>query len=266
MIQRAPRRELAPFVSRLWACEVADGAPGGRELVLPTGAMHLVIRLDEPLRVFAALDAAAPATIGHAVIGGARATAYVRDVSQPVCSVGAQLRPGAAALLLGVPAHVLAEHHTALDDVWGAAAGELRERLAAAGDGAGRLTIFEAALVARLPRVRGVHPAVAHALAQLEQASDVSAVVDQVGYSQRRFLDLFHHAVGLTPKRYGRVQRLQRAIVGMASGSLAAVAHATGFADQAHLTREFRALAGLSPGAYRALAGGARNHVPIKPR
>jgi AraC-like DNA-binding protein len=266
MIQRGPRRELAPFISRLWACEASDGAAGGRELVLPTGAMHLVVRLDEPLRVFATIEAAAPTTIGHGVIGGARATAYVRDVSRPVCSVGAQLRPGAAALLLGVPAHVLAERHTALDDVWGAPAGELRERLAAAGDGARRLEVFEAALVARLPGVRGVHPAVAHALAQFARAGDVGAVVGEVGYSHRRFIDLFHHAVGLTPKRYCRVQRLQRAIAGMATSSLAAVANAAGFSDQAHLTREFRALAGVSPGAYRALAPGPSNHVPIQPR
>ena len=95
MKHRAPRRELAPFVSRLWACD--GGEPTGeRELVLPTGAMHVVVRLDEQLRVFDELDAAVPRTVGHAIIGGARATAYARDVSRPAASVGAQLRPGAA--------------------------------------------------------------------------------------------------------------------------------------------------------------------------
>ena len=283
MLQRLPRRELAPFVDRLWACEAGDPVPGGRELVLPTGAMHVVIRLDEPLRLFARPDDDHPTAIGHAIIGGARACAYVRDVSRPGRSVGAQLRPGAAGLL-GVPAAALAERHTVLDDVWGAAAQDLRERLAELDgpgmpravsdpgggrgsiDGPGMLDVFEAALLARVPRVRGVHPAIAHALAQLDARADVGAVVDALGYSHRRFIALFHDAVGLTPKRYARVQRLQRALAGIATHALAAVAADAGYSDQAHLTREFRALAGVSPGAYRARGAGPRNHVPWTPR
>jgi len=265
MIRRAPRRELAPFVSRLWASD-EHAAQGERERVLPTGAMHLVIRLDHPLRVFDRGDDPVPRTIGHAIVGGARAAAYVRDVSLPVSSVGAQLRPGVAELLLGVPAIELAGHHTRLDDIWGAAAAELRERLVLAGDANRRLDLFEAALVARLPRVRALHPAVAHALAQFAAIDDVATVVDEVGYSHRRFIAVFRTAVGLAPKLYCRVQRLQRAIARMPSGSLADIAAGAGFSDQAHLTREFRELAGVSPGEYRSLVAGPSNHVPLKNR
>lgn len=255
MATRAPRAELAPFVSCVWT---GDGAPAtaDRERVLPTGAMHLVIRLDEPLVIYEP----AARVIGHAVIGGARAAPYIRDVSRPVASVGAQLRPGTAELLLGVPAAALAERHTALDDVWPGVPA-LRARLAEA-PAADRLAIFEAALVARLPRVRGVHPAVAHALARFARAAEVGAVVDETGYSHRRFGALFHHAVGLSPKRYCRVQRLQRALAVLQRASLAAVASTAGYADQAHLTREVRALTGVSPGELRALGPG--NHVPVK--
>jgi AraC-like DNA-binding protein len=267
MIRRAPRPELSPFIARVWACEgsaSADGGAGDRELVLPTGVMHLAIRLDEPLRVFDGIDAGAPRTIGHAIVGGARASAYIRDVSRPACSVGAQLRPGAAQLLLGVPALDLAGGHTRLDALWGAFADELRERLAAAGDAQRRLATFEAALLARLPRVRAIHPAVAHALAQFSATDDVAAVVDDVGYSHRRFIALFRGAVGLSPKRYCRVQRLQRAISRIPTRSLAEVAIDAGYSDQAHLSREFRELAGVSPGEYRARVSAPTNHVPIK--
>jgi AraC-like DNA-binding protein len=264
MLQRAPRPELLPFISRLWAAD--EHAPGGdRELVLPTGAMHVVIRLDHPLRLFDGPGTADPRTVGHAIVGGARAAPYVRDVSQPVASVGAQLRPGVAELLLGVPAVELAGRHTRLDDLWGRAAHELRERLVLAGDPRQRLDLFEAALVARLPRVRALHPAVAHALGQFATTGDIAAIVDEVGYSHRQFISVFRHAVGLGPKQYCRVQRLQRAIAGLSvQGSLAGVAVAAGFSDQAHLTREFRELAGVSPGEYRALAPAAGNHVPLR--
>jgi AraC-like DNA-binding protein len=265
MLRRAPRPELAPFVRRVWAAD-GDAPCGDRELVLPTGTMHVVIRLDEPLRVFDGLTGAAPRNLGHAIIGGARAAPYVRDVSRPVRSVGAQLRPGVAELLLGVPAIELAERHTRLDDLWGGAAAELRERLALALDAGQRLALFEAALLARLPRVRALHPAIAHALAQFARADDVAGVVAEVGYSHRRFIALFHHAVGLTPKRYCRVQRLQRAIPELARRSLAEVAAGAGYSDQAHLTREFRALAGVSPGAYRALSPESPHHLVLTAR
>jgi AraC-like DNA-binding protein len=93
-------------------------------------------------------------------------------------------------------------------------------------------------------------------------------VVDEVGYSHRRFIELFDDAVGLTPKRYCRVQRLQRAIrelrgVGAARRQLAEIAAGAGYADQAHLTREFRALVGVSPGEYRARIGAHPHHVPL---
>lgn len=260
-LRRSPRPELSPFVARVWAA--GGDAPGDRELVLPTGAMHVAIRLDEPLRLFDAPGDAAPRTIGHAVVGGARAAAYLRDVSRPACSVGAQLRPGAAQLLLGVPAVDLAGRHTPLDALWGAFAGELRERLAAIGDPRHRLDAFEAALLARLPRVRGIHPAVAHALARFAATDDVAAVVDDVGYSHRRFIALFRGAVGLSPKRYCRVQRLQRAIARIPTRSLSEVALDAGYSDQAHLSREFRELAGISPGEYRALVPAPSNHVRL---
>jgi len=261
ILTRAPRAELTPFISRLWACD-GDAARDGeaRERVLPTGAMHVVVRIDRPLVVYEP----EARVVGYAIIGGARASAYVRDVGHPVSSVGAQLRPGAAELLLGVSAAALAERHTALADVW-ADAGALRERLAEAAPER-RLAVFEAALLARLPRVRGVHPAVAHALARFAAAGAVGAVVDEVGYSHRRFGTLFLDAVGLSPKRYCRVQRLQRALPAMAGRRpLALVAVEAGYSDQAHLTRELRALTGVSPGEYRALVQTPSNHVPVKP-
>lgn len=267
MIRRAPRPELLPFVSRLWVSEASierGRAAAERELVLPTGAMHVVIRIDHPLRVFDGIDATDARTIGHGVVGGARAAPYVRDISQPVASVGAQLRPGVAELLLGVPADELAGRHTRLDDLWGRPADELRERLALAEGPARRLDLFEAALIARLPRVRALHPAVAHALAQFATTHDVAAVVDEVGYSHRQFISVFRHAVGLAPKLYCRVQRLQRALTELPRRPLAEVAAGAGFADQAHLSREFRELAGLSPGQVRALAPDAGSHVPLK--
>jgi AraC-like DNA-binding protein len=271
LVTRAPRPALRPFVKTLWASHEGD-APGGsaaqRERVLPTGNAHVVFRLsDLPLRLFDAIDSPAGRSVGHAVVGGPRAGFYVRDVSQPVGSVGAELHPGAAEALLGVPADELAGRHTPLEDLWGAAANRARERLLEADGVERRLDLFESLLTARLPRVRGVHPAVAHALERFAASAPVRDVVGASGYSHRRFIALFRRAAGLPPKLYCRVLRFQGALERLArdpAASFVELALGAGYADQPHLGREFRELAGLSPGRYRQIAPASANHVPIR--
>lgn len=260
-MQRAPTALLRPFVRTLWATEGDEaGGDASIEHVLPTGTMHVVIRLsDVPVVVF---EGDVPRVIGPAVIGGARSTYYAKRVT-PSASVGAQLLPGAASLLFGVPASELAERHTPLGDVL-AGATSLRDRLGEARSLAARLDAFEAYLLERLPSLRPPHPAVAEALARIGRES-VADAVRRSGYSHRGFVALFRGAVGLTPKVFARVMRFQRAVDHVRSPgvSLAAAAHDAGYADQAHFSREFGAMAGISPARYRDLRVASPNHVPI---
>ena len=203
-ISRAPCGPLRPFIQTLWVVDepVTAFREQRREHVLPTGRMHLVIRLrQDPLRIFAGPQDRVGTVAGAALIGGARDTFYGRDVSGPQCSVGAQLRPGGAEALFGIPAEEFAGRHTNLDDVWGAAAGSMADRLAALPLEA-RLDALEAMLLTRLPRVRAMHPAVAQALSEFTVRSDVGKVIAATGYSHRTMITLFRRSVGLAPKRY----------------------------------------------------------------
>lgn len=276
-IQRAPSHALRPFVRTLWVSEANRGSATGphlREHVLPTGGVHVVFRIAGPaLRLFDGPDDRVGRTLGTSVIGGARSAYYVRDVSEPVCSVGAELFPGAAPLLLGLPADELAERHTLLEDLWGRGALEAQERLALAGSAERRLALFESILVARMPRVRGMHPAVAEALTRFDAGSDVRSLVARSGYSHRRFVALFREAVGLSPKLYSRIVRFRAALERIAAPratksrtqrSWADLALAAGYSDQSHFNREFREFAGVTPGHYRTLAPISSHHVPLR--
>lgn len=275
VLTRAPGPALRPFVQRFWA---SAEAPGGgaralRERVLPSGSMHLVVRLsDDPLRLFDGADDSVGRAVGHAIVGGARAASYVRDVSRPVRSVGAQLHPCAAGLLLGVPAGELAGRHTDLADLWGARATWLRERLSEAPTLAARIDLFERLLEDRIQAIsdRRREPGqavAAHAVARFHEGAAVGAVVLESGYSHRRFIELFQREVGLAPKLYCRVQRLQQALTLAGAGQpWGRAAVSAGYADQAHLTRELRELGGLTPGEHRAAGGAHALHVPLAAR
>lgn len=271
MLARHPGPRLSPFVKVLWATDQtasSRSAPADRERVLPTGGMHLVFRIsDHPLRLFDDINDPSGHLVGHTVVGGARATFYVREISEPVRSVGVQLHPGAAELLFGMPAHELAGRHTPLEDLWGRFAAEARERLVEAGGPERQLDVLESLLAARLPTVRGLHPAVAHALGRFTTTADVRQVVKESGYSHRRFIALFHRGLGLTPKLYCRILRFQEALKQVAAhpaDSLVEVALDAGYSDQAHFNREFREFAGVSPGEYREFSPAFPHHVPIR--
>lgn len=245
-----------------------DGARGAsRERVVPNGSTRIVVRLTGPaLRVYD--DGAAPASreVAMAVVGGARSAFYTTDISAPVCSVGAELMPGACRWLLGAPAGEFAERHTPLEAVWGRAVDDLRDRLLAHATPAARLDVFEAFLASRLGQVSGLHAAVAHAVEAFEDSTDVGAVAREVGYGSRRFLTLFRDAVGLPPKRYVRVVRHGRLLAALRRWpqlSWAALAAELGYSDQAHLSREFREIAGVTPGEYRRAAPDHDRHVRV---
>jgi AraC-like DNA-binding protein len=261
MFSRHACAALAPFVGRLWVS--SEGPGGDRELVLPTGYAYLVIRLaGSPPRLLSSGDSLSPA-----VIGGARAGYYVRDLSRHAHAVGVELLPGAAQWLFGAPANLLAEAHTPLESVWSPNEVErVRDQLASEPSPEAQLARLERILLARAPRIRALHPAIACALRDLA-ARDVGTVVRDSGYSHRGFNNLFTASVGLTPKLFVRVKRFARALErvhGADDGSLAQLAIACGYSDQAHFTRDFHEFAGLTPARYRAVSPRFAHHVPVQ--
>ncbi|MCU7370453.1 helix-turn-helix domain-containing protein [Paucibacter sp. O1-1] len=255
---------LRAVVEKLWLSDGAAAPAVQREHTLPTGAMSLVLRLSgPPLRLF---DSAAR-ELGLCIVGGARERLYVRAGAASGRAVGAQLRPGASQWLFGVPALELAHCHTPLDQLWGSAAEALRQRLAAEAAPLRVLDLFEAALLARLATPGPALPAaVAFALAAFARGQRVDAVVQASGFSHRHFNALFGAAVGLTPKAFCRVQRFQTLLAALAADParpLAQLALDAGYSDQAHMSREFSGIAGLTPGAYRRIAPAQINHVPM---
>ena len=121
-------------------------------------------------------------------------------------------------------------------------------------------------LAAALVGDGGPDPAAARAAALLAdpraRAEDVAA---EVGLSMRQLRRRCHAVVGYGPKTLQRVLRFRRFVsridAGLAAGQdrhdLAALAAQAGYADQAHLTRECQALAGLTPAALARQRGPA---------
>ncbi|RZU02778.1 AraC family transcriptional regulator [Rivibacter subsaxonicus] len=268
-LQRRPAAPLDAVVACLWASE-RGALVHARERILPSGCDSVVIALHEaPLRRFADIDDRCGNSIGNALWQGVHDAPVLRDTSAPACVVGISFRAGGAAALAGVPMGELAGRTVALDALWGSAVARLRERLQDTAGAAARLDLLEAWLYRRLASARPGDPVVAQALAlfaSMPTRAEVGPVQLAVGCSPQRFVARFRDAVGLTPKRYARVLRFHTLVQRLAAvddAGLAELALDGGYVDQSHLSNEFRRLGGLTPMAYRPVAGDRPTHVAI---
>lgn len=75
----------------------------------------------------------------------------------------------------------------------------------------------------------------------------ITALADELGWTRQHLATRFREHLGLTPKTVARLARLHRATSMLTSRSLAEIAAACGYADQAHLNRDFRLLTGCTP-------------------
>jgi AraC-like DNA-binding protein len=175
------------------------------------------------------------------------------------------LAPLAARRLLGLPMSELANRSVSLEDVLGPPASELAGRIADAPGWPERFAMVQRALAARIADAPAADPGVAWSLGVLAGSggrAPIGALAGELGWSHRRLIARFRDAVGIPPKRVARILRFERltTLIGAdPSIGWARAAAECGFADQAHLVREVRDLAGLTP--TRLLADRAVNSI-----
>ncbi len=247
-----PGPPLSAFVEDFWLYE--DYRPRHlRERILPSGTIELVINLrDDELRIYDRVRPGACERFPGAVVSGTYDRFFVIDTAEEASLVGVHFRAGGASPFFGLPASELANTHVALEALWGRAGRELRERLQHATRPIDKFGLVEAALRQRLVGLTGPRAAVRLALQELSRSSltTVHDVTRQVGLSHRRFVEVFKAEVGLTPKRYQRVQRFQRVVSRaqrMPEPEWSALALDGGFYDQSHLIHDVVEFTGFTP-------------------
>jgi AraC-like DNA-binding protein len=233
----APPDALREHLVCLWASE-AGGTAEHAQPVLPDACMD-IIWVDD----------------GEPHVAGPATRAFLSTVAPGTIVVGARFRPGWSAGALGVDASALQDRHVPLRDVSPVLARRFSTAVADRGSMPDKLAAAASLLVRHLADapppdalVRGtVRWLAAHPTGRVHELSRALHVSER--HLQRRMLA----AVGYAPKTLHRILRFQRllALASAAGGdaSLSSLALRAGYADQAHMTRELRQLAGRAPTA-----------------
>ncbi len=249
-----PPAPLRPFVAAATGYRVPPN-PTGLHRGLPSRHLTLVLELHAPLRLRLGTHVAA-----HGVLGGLHTGPALIDASLAQEGLQYGLTPGGVRALFGVPAGELRGQAVDLADVVGAGADELLARLRDAPTWAERFGIVDAALLHRLAagggRVPYPPPEVSRAWRLIHTSRggiSVAELARQVGWGRRHLSERFRTATGLTPKEAARVARFEATrglLLSPRRPPLVEVAATCGYADQQHLAREWRALAGCSVGTW----------------
>lgn len=236
----APPGALGPVAACVWTQRVGervDPVTGDYEQpVLPDGCVDLV------------------AGDGWATVAGPATTAVTARLAPGSVTVGVRFRTGAASAVLGVAASELRDRDVPADDLWGSAATELVERCAAT-SAETRLALLGRFVGARLAAARHDVDELAVHVADLvarRPRLPVTELAERVGLSERQLRRRIADAVGYPPQTLASIARFQHFLAAAratdpAARDLATLAVTSGYADQAHLTRECTRRGGLPP-------------------
>ncbi len=223
---------------------------------LPSPFLTFIVTLDEPVVL---ATGSGERRLGI-VLAGLHTEPEIVRMPLRQSGVQAAVHPLAARALFGLPAGELAGLSLEGDEVLGAAASRLRERLVEAAGWRERFQILAAETHAASSGC-GARPEVVEAwrlLAASRGRMRIGELAERVFLSRRRLSTVFAAEFGLAPKEAARTMRFTHAVArigkGVRAGSLelASLAAECGYADQSHLDREFRRFAGILPSGWIA--------------
>ena len=243
---------LAPFVESIGDCEGVVLHP--RERLFPSPALDLVVHLDEPYRVVAP---SGERRFPVACVSGILSSPVVMEAPPSRARiVNVRLRPTGARALFGVPLSEVTGRTVDLGDLIARDTSELVDRCNAARAASERMSIIARWIDKRIAlRVAGPVAWMVSRIDRHHGAISIDALRDRIGLSWARLAAEFRDQVGVTPKRYARLVRFQRALA-LAHESpelpLSSLALSAGYYDQAHMTGDFRTFAGITPAEFRS--------------
>jgi AraC-like DNA-binding protein len=250
-----PPPRLAPYLDVGYGYRQSGATPGSHR-GLPSPCLTLVVTLDDGLHIARHSNPCQSPGSYDAVVGGLHSAPMLLTHDGHQAGIQLSLTALGSRALFGAPAAALADIDAHAVDVLGPTATLLRERLLNQPTWRGRFDVLEGWLDAQLRDDVAMSPEVAEAwrLVRMSRgATPIARISEAVGWSARHLRSQFAAEIGLTPKAASRVVRfdrarrvLQRRHLASAAPDLAGLAASCGYADQAHLAREFRDHAGCS--------------------
>ena len=259
-----PHPRLTPVIQCYWTIR-GVGSAGDVERVVPDGSTEFVLHFGESFHRIG--GAVGRERQSRALFAGQMTEHVLLEPGQVVDVVGVRFQPGGAGAFLRAPMAELADEIQDIADVGSPMDATLLERVGEFDDTHDRLAALERELLDRIDPAAEVDPLVAHVAGRLTESGgncSLDALAGECGLGVRQLQRRFRAGVGIGPKLFARITRFQGAISmldGSGPGRFADLASRCGYFDQAHLIRDFRQFAGITPGRFVAESHEMSDHL-----
>lgn len=238
-----PSPAMRPWIANHWRFEVEASDPAAFEhVIVPDGTLSLSFR------------SVSGRPAGPVVFAGPAVSAHRVPVERGVQYIGVRLHPAVTGPLLRVDAGAAVRDRIGPLAMFLPEIAPLVDSVVQSETARGaNVPILERAVEAIVSKADAPDPAIVAVVERLLEthgAESVGKLSGRSGLSSRQLRRKFSAHVGLSPKEFARLRRIRHACILMLAeqeAALAGVSHEGGYADQPHLTREFRGIFGSSP-------------------
>jgi AraC-like DNA-binding protein len=255
-VTRKPDTRLAPLLARDYIGVAHHATHFESWLEPPSASLTLMISLEDPLRT-------GRGTLPKAWIAGLDDRPELVETGGRLAEIDLRLTPLGAYRLCGMPLHELRGEVVNLGDVFGHEGRLLASKLEEREDWQRRFDLVEQFLLRRAGQESRPDPLVAEAWTRLQSARGnlrIGTLATQLGASRRHLTTRFREQLGLPPKAVARLLRFEDVRRRLTADPVRwiDIAIDCGYADQSHLNRDFRELAGTTPSDFlaRQVSGG----------
>lgn len=184
-----------------------------------------------------------------------------KDIQVPPNStlIVAVFQPSGLSSLLRTPAHDLRGEIVSLDSILGKPVLAIEERLQDSTAIYEQLSLLNHFFLSMLPRrIKSTVNLAGQTTAFIQQRKGLITVKELIGftgYCERQIARIFLDTIGISPKNYAKLIKLQHFIKELQSAKnttkLSELAYQSGYADQSHLNKDFKTITGMTPGNYK---------------
>lgn len=250
-----PCHELSPLVKQYWAMDnVMEKGLSHSQRIIPTGLVELTIYLgDRPLRLREDSSVS-----DLSLLSGQQNTPYDLQVAGHVSVFSITFHPQGAQMFFDIPMDEILDQTVSLRHFQSEFIDHLEDDLYEASCFQERVQIMDLFLLKllRLKQMGAELPRLMVVIGLIDRSRgmvSIETLAKKACLSRKQFERVFRAGVGISPKRFLRIIRLQHAIFRRqveSAVSLTSLAYECGYFDQSHMVNDFKQLTGLSPKQY----------------
>ncbi len=247
-----PCEQLKDYVAFYWGTKQNNINYSGREKIIPTGCMQLFIHYGNS---FLTCENTQTKKLSNTYICGQKCSSFDVLGTGETAFTSINFKPYGAKAFLGFPLNEFTDNNFPAEDVLGNEFLRIKEQLINTIDYKKQIEIIEQYLIYRLNKVKFPDfQLIKHSVDNILNSKfddSILNIAKNLCLSERTFQRKFLDSIGLSPKQFFRIGRLQKTIRNFKfykeSLKLSDLAYDSGFYDQSHFIKEFKLLTGLTP-------------------